>query len=137
MPSNARIHLDENLLDVDRLLELHKQEGGAKKGRRFGLEVLNKSAIVLITSFWEAYCEDIAEEGLKCIVENAPNSDVLPKEIKKIITKELKDKKNELAIWEIADEKWRKLLLDHLNSLKETRNRNLNTPKYQQYFSPN
>ena len=38
------------------------------RGRRYHLEVLNKSAIVLVTSFWEAYCEDIAAEGLAHIV---------------------------------------------------------------------
>jgi hypothetical protein len=26
--------------------------------------VLNKSAIVLLTAFWEAYCEDLAAEAL-------------------------------------------------------------------------
>ena len=128
--SYARKHLDDNLLDVDKLLEIHQKEGGTKRGRRFDLEVLNKSAIVLITSFWEAYCEDIAEEGLKLIVEKANNSGALPKEIKKAITKKIEANKDELAIWEIADDKWRSLLLDNLNSLKEARNRKLNTPKY-------
>lgn len=130
MPSKARIALDQNLKDVEDLLKLHEEKGGTGPGRRYGLEVLNKSAVVLITSFWEAYCEDIAEEGLECIVAHAKTSDALPKEIKKVIAKELKGDVNELAIWKISDDKWRAVLRSHLNALQEARNRKLNTPKH-------
>lgn len=130
MPSKARIALDENLKDVAALLKIHEAKGGVAPGRRFGLEVLNKSAIVLITSYWEAYCEDIAEEGLECIVTDAKTSDALPKEIKKIVAKELKGDSNELAVWDISDDKWRKVLQARLKTLQEARNRKLNTPKH-------
>jgi hypothetical protein len=130
MPSKARIALEENLKDVKALLKLHEEKGGDAPGRRFGLEVLNKSAIVLITSYWEAYCEDIAEEGLDAIVAHAKDSDALPKEIKKIVAKELKIDQNELAIWRLSDDKWRTLLRSRLQTLKEARNRKLNTPKH-------
>ena len=56
MPSKARVNFEANAADVSRLLEIHKYFGGDAKGRRFRLEVLNKSAIVLITAIWEAYC---------------------------------------------------------------------------------
>lgn len=130
MPSKARVALDENLKDVEGLLALHALQGGDAPGRRFGLEVLNKSAIVLITSYWEAYCEDIAEEALEHIVTHATTADALPTEIKKIIAKELKAENNELAVWKLSDDKWRQLLRQRLETLKESRNRKLNTPKY-------
>jgi hypothetical protein len=130
MPSKARLALDKNMKDVEGLLELHGEIGGTGPGRRYGLEVLNKSAVVLITSFWEAYCEDIAEEGLECIVTHAKTSDALPKEIKKIIAKELKADVNELAVWSISDGKWRAVLRQHLETLQDNRNRKLNTPKH-------
>lgn len=131
MATKARIALNDNLKDVERLLELHTQEGGDAPGRRHGLEVLNKSAIVLITSYWEAYCEDLAAEALEHIVTHARTSDVLPKKIKKLIAKDLTDKdkvKNELAIWDIADDKWRGLLRKRLQNMRATRNKKLNTP---------
>ena len=93
------------------------------------MEVLNKSAIVLITSYWEAYCEDIAEEGLEFIVAHARTADALPKEIKKILAKELKADLDELAIWRLSDDKWRAVLRANLTKLKEDRNKKLNTPK--------
>ncbi len=129
MPSNARIGFDANLKDIERLMELHKQEGGISRGRRYGLEVLNKSAVVLITSYWEAYCEDIAAEAMEHIVTHAKTADALPKVLKKEIAKELENDKNELAIWEVADGKWKNHLQSRLVRLQEDRNRKLNTPK--------
>ncbi len=129
MPSKTRVNFEANAADVSRLLEIHKYFGGDAKGRRFRLEVLNKSAIVLITAIWEAYCEDLAAEALQHLVKYAPNSTVLPKELKKRIAKELKEDKNEISIWTLADPGWRTLLIKRLASLAEERNRKLNTPK--------
>lgn len=72
--------------DVEqRLLELHKDKGGIAKGRRYGLEVLNKSAIVLLTACWEAYCEDVSAEALEHIVTHSPSPDKLPDEFRKLV----------------------------------------------------
>ncbi|MBL7205373.1 MAG: hypothetical protein ISS63_13770 [Desulfobacteraceae bacterium] len=129
MPSKARKAFNANTKDIKRLLELHKKEGGIQKGRRYGLEVLNKSAIVLITAYWEAYCEDIAAEGLEHIIEHSKSAKALPKELKKEIAKVINSKKNELELWEIADDGWRTYLKDRLSELQARRNRRLNTPK--------
>jgi hypothetical protein len=130
MPSKSRIAFDRNAEDIERLLEFHKDQGGVAKGRRYGLEVLNKSAIVLLTSFWEAYCEDIAAEALEHIVAHAPSADKLPLGLQKVIAKELKAPgSHELAIWELSDSGWRDVLKKRLASLQLDRNRLLNTPK--------
>jgi RiboL-PSP-HEPN len=129
MASKARASFDRNAKDIKRLLDLHTQVGGNSKGRRYGLEVLNKSAIVLITSFWEAYCEDIAAEGLEHLVEHAKKADSLPIELKKQIAKAIKKEPNEIELWKIADDCWRQHLRDRFSELKQDRDRRLNTPK--------
>lgn len=129
MPSAARKSFDANVGDIDRLLELHQQLGGTGKGRRYGLEVLNKSAIVLITSYWEAYCEDIAAEALAHIVKHAKTSDALPKELKKQLATEIKKSLHELEVWKLADDGWKSYLEDRLEKLQEQRNTKLNTPR--------
>jgi len=129
MPSKARMAFDSNAKDVKRLLELHQQEGGTSRGRRYGLEVLNKSAVVLITSYWEAYCEDIASEGLAHLIRHAKGADALPKELKKQVAKELERDPHELAVWDLSDRGWRNVLRERLERLREERNRKLNTPK--------
>lgn len=108
---------------------MHRTAGGGAKGRRFGLEVLNKSAIVLLTSFWEAYCEDIAAEALEHVVGHAPSADKLPEELKKLIAKELKQNADALVIWKVADGGWREVLKSRLASMQIERNWQWNTPK--------
>lgn len=132
MASKARSAFDQNAADIQRLLDLHVRVGGDAPGRRYGLEVLNKSAIVLITAFWEAYCEDIAAEGLEHIVNNAQSADALPTELKKIVASKIRNAKHDLEVWKVADDGWRQYLRDHLDELKEARDRRLNTPKTQQ-----
>ncbi|WP_057401594.1 HEPN domain-containing protein [Pseudomonas amygdali] len=129
MPSKARTALTANIIDVQRLLDIHAEKGGDGPGRRRGLEVLNKSAVVLLTAYWESYCEDIAEEAIEHIIKYAKSADVLPLEIKKLIAKELKESKNELAVWSVADGAWRQLLTDRLEKFKASRNWDFNTPK--------
>jgi hypothetical protein len=47
------------MTEVRRLLQIHGQLGGTGPGRRWGSEVLNKSAVVLLVACWEAYLEDL------------------------------------------------------------------------------
>jgi hypothetical protein len=129
MPSQARARFDKNADDVARLLEIHADLGGDNVGRRVRLEVLNKSAIVLVTAFWEAYCEDLAAEALESIVTHASAATSLPKDLKQQIATELKAATNALAVWDLADQAWRALLKKRLADLTAVRNRKLNTPK--------
>ncbi|MGH9788726.1 MAG: HEPN domain-containing protein [Candidatus Acidiferrales bacterium] len=129
MPSNAWLAFKRNSTDIERLLEIHADLGGEAQGRRYRLEVLNKSAIVMITAIWEAYCEDLAAEALLHIVDHAPNPDALPANLRKRIAKELKSDLNEVAIWKLADKGWQDVLKRRLADLTEERNKKLNTPK--------
>lgn len=129
MPSQARISFDKNASDIGRLLDLHTLVGGTAKGRRHKLEVLNKSAIVLITAFWEAYCEDVAAEGLAHIVKHAKTADDLPIELRRQIAKDIKKNPNEIEVWKVADQGWRQYISDRFTELKDQRDRRLNTPK--------
>jgi len=129
MPSKARQAFDRSADDVTRLLEIHQHLGGDTVGRRHRLEVLNKSAIVLVTAIWEAYCEDITSEALDHMVRYLPEPAALPKELKKRLAKELKADANEIAVWDLAGSGWKARLQTRLAALKEERNRKFNTPK--------
>ena len=132
MPSQARLAFDQSARDVTRLLKIHADVGGDATGRRYGLEVLNKSAIVLITAIWEAYCEDIAAEALEHLVSNVPSASDLPKELKKRIATDITADRNHLAMWDLADTGWKSKVRARLDSLTAERNRRLNTPKSDQ-----
>ena len=132
MPSRARTSLSENLQDIKRLIDLHTMVGGKGPGRRHGLEVLHKSSIVLMTAYWESYCEDIAAEGLAHIVTHGKSAGALPKELKKQLADDLKKAQNQLELWKIADKGWKTYLQGRLADLRNARNWDFNTPKADQ-----
>ena len=74
---------------------------------------------MLITAFWEAYCEDVAAEALQYVVRQTRDGGKLPKGLRKIVARELKADVNELAVWRLADKGWRKVLNSRLADLKE------------------
>jgi hypothetical protein len=83
----------------------------------------------LITAFWEAYCEDVAAEGLQHIVQHSKTPDSLPDDLRKRVAKELGKDSHELAVWALSGDGWRKVLSSRLERLREERNRRLNSPK--------
>jgi RiboL-PSP-HEPN len=119
----------ENFEDVKQLLRLHTMIGGSGTGRRHGLEVLNKAAIVLITAFWEAYCEDLAAEGLQHLLAHSASADKLPLRLRKQLAGEIKKATHELEMWKLAGDGWKTYLSQRLKRLSDERNRGLNTPK--------
>lgn len=129
MASAARRAFDNNCGDILRLREIHGELVGVGRGRKYQVEVLHKASIVLLTAFWEAYCEDIAAEALQFLVDHAADATALPKELRKQIAKELSADVDDLAVWRLADAGWRPLLQARLADLQAERNRRLNTPK--------
>lgn len=125
--SKAALAFERNRADVDRLMALHEQISGDAPGRRYGLEVLNKSAIVLLCAAWEAYCEDIVSEVVEHYVHHAPDAGCLPQALRKQIATELNDDK--MRMWSLAGDGWREVLKTRLDGLKVERDRMLNTPK--------
>jgi hypothetical protein len=129
MPSQARKAFDENCRDIDRLLEIHAELTGTEPGRRYGVDVLHRTAIVLICAYWESYCEDLAAEALSHLVKHTKSPSDLPVELQRIVARELKGAQHELAVWKLAGDGWRSLLQNRLSDLQEERNKKLNTPK--------
>jgi hypothetical protein len=113
---------------VDRLLSIHSAVGGSRPGRRYRLEILNKSAIVLACAFWEAFVEDLTADALLHLAKHADNAGVVPNELRKSILKDLQARKHELALWDIADDKWRDLLRERARKIVEVSDRTLSNP---------
>ena len=125
--------LDDAVPDINRLVEFHEKETGSARGRRRpDIQVVSRSAVVLISAYWEAFCEDLAAEGLCHLAEHAPDGASLPTEVKKTLKKALLDEKNELAIWDLAGDGWRTTLRRRAELLSNDDDRSLNTPKASQ-----
>ena len=128
--SSAYQAFESNRADVDRLLEVHRDLSGKGRGRRYGMAVLNKSAVVLLCAAWEAYCEDLVSEVVEHFVSQAPEAKILPTVLRKRIATELSSDK--MQMWTLAGDGWRLVLSKRLGDLKVERDRKLNTPRTSQ-----
>ena len=62
--SRSRLAFEKNVEDdIQRLWEIHEEVAGPGRGRKHGVEVLNRAALVFISASWEAYVEDLAIEA--------------------------------------------------------------------------
>lgn len=113
MPSQAKIKFVKNTFDVHRLFTIHTDISGVGAGRRHQLEVLNKSAIVLITACWEAYVEDVAQEGFEFLIKNCDDPSKIPNRVKTSALDPLKNANDPTALWQIAGSGWKKVLKSH------------------------
>lgn len=65
MPSNAlSAHLAQLLMDATELGRIHAQLRTGQRGRQYGLASLNRAAVVIAVSAWEAYVEELAQDLL-------------------------------------------------------------------------
>jgi hypothetical protein len=129
VPSQARSDFNDNHADIERLIEIHEELAGAGPGYKHGVEVLNKSAVVLTSAVWEAFCEDLASEAVDHLVAKLSDPAKLPKALRKRIASELETDKDELAVWDLAKSGWKAVLKSRAQSIADERARALNTPK--------
>lgn len=122
--------LADNLEDVTSLLDIHEQKTGGAPGRRFGVEALNKSGIVLAVACWEAYVEDCATEAFEFVLALASEPSKLPESVRKLVAKAIKSDQNELSPWKMAGTGWQQLLADHRDATVKKYVSPLNTPKF-------
>lgn len=113
-PTTPILLFTENMKAVDRLLEIHQESTGTGRGRRKGVEVLNKSAVVLITACLEACIEDIATEAFDFMLSNTGTHSAIPKKVRVLASNPLRtDRGDEARVWQLAGEGWRQVLKHH------------------------
>ncbi len=115
MASKALANFRGNRADVDRLMEVHGEISGDSPGRKYQVEVLNKSAVVLLCASWEAFCEDLVSEAVEHFVQHAPSANALPQLVRKRIAADFKA--DEMRMWTLADGGWRQVLTARLSAL--------------------
>jgi hypothetical protein len=117
--------LVENLEEVEALLTIHASVAGSGPGRKWGVEVLNKSAVVLVVACWEAFVEDTVEAALKFMIENATDHTIFPK----LVLERVASKHSGPAAWSLAGDGWKKAMRDNLAEVLAKTTGALNTPR--------
>src|SRR5690349_6530036 len=69
--SESKIIFDKLREDVIRLNEIHSDISGDQKGRKWGVEVLNRASIVFICACWESYVENLVSELFALMIKKA------------------------------------------------------------------
>lgn len=120
--------LIENVSEVALLLRFHKDAAGIGPGRKYDVEILNKSAIVMVVACWEAYVEDLAASSLDHLVNNAQDHNAFPK----AVLERVANKNQGLNAWKLAGDGWKTSLRDNLSEVLAKTVGSLNTPKIEQ-----
>lgn len=115
----------ENLAEVDLLLNIHTKLAGSGPGRKRNVEVLNKSAVVLVVACWEAYVEDLASTALKFMIDEAKSYSIFPKSV----LDRVGSKYSGQNAWALAGDGWKKALRDNFSEVLAKTTGTLNTPR--------
>lgn len=102
----------KNISEVDRLLSIHSHLSGNGPGRKRDVQVLNKSALVLLLACWEAYVEDLAKNCFEFMLQNAKSPTVFEDFVLAIAAKEIKQGTTQ-DLWSLAGTGWQKALEAH------------------------
>jgi hypothetical protein len=117
--------LIDNIHEVQRLAEIHQHITGGGAGRKHDVEILHKSAIVLLIACWEAFVEDLAQEALTATLAKASNPNIFPDSVLERIASKVTGKK----IWNLSGDGWKDAFRDNLKEIFARTTDKLNTPR--------
>jgi hypothetical protein len=120
--------LEYNLVDVGRLLEIHAQLTGDKRGRRFDVDVLNKSGVVLTVACWEAFVEDAAKAAFTFLLEHATTPAAIPGKVLALAAQPLREHQDAREVYRLAGDGWRAVLQEHADRVLAQFLDGFNTP---------
>jgi hypothetical protein len=133
--SNFPVHLKrlvDNAAEVARLSEIHKQVVGASPGRKYGVEVLNKSAIVLLVACWENFIEELATNAFDAMFKRAPTPQAFPNKVLALAGHALRNDSDETQIWKLSGSGWKDVLTAYRGDVLQRHVGKFNTPKPEQ-----
>ena len=99
------------------------------------MEVLNKSAVVLLVACWEAYIEDLATTAFEYMLTQVTDANAIPARVLVSAVEGLKNSQDARAVWALAGDGWRAVLQAHKADVLLDHVKGLNTPRHKQIDS--
>jgi len=96
------------------------------------MEVLNKSAIVLLVACWEAFVEDLATDAFDYLLQYGHDHTVFPPKLLALATKDVRESQDARAVWRLAGDGWRDVLQAHRQVTLAELVGKVNTPRPRQ-----
>ena len=134
-PTTKPAHIQtliDNTIEVISLIGFHVVLTGKDSGRRHHVEILNKSALVLLVACWESFVEDVATQGFDFLLSEAKTPNAFPQSVLALSAKPLRESDDPRKLYELAGEGWRTVLRKHRQKVLEDYAGKLNTPKPKQ-----
>ncbi len=124
--------LEARLADAQQLMAIHSTLTGDGRGRRYDVDALNRSAVILAVAAWEAFVEDLAFRNAASLARRFKKAEDFPEEIREPLLVSLlgsTDFKNPTpaareAVWRLAGHGWR----SEFRAFAENKAKSLNTP---------
>lgn len=115
----------DNLKEVDRLKAIHGQITTKGPGRKYDVQILHKSAIVLMVACWEALIEDLAKNALDEMIKGAKDHKIFPP----FVLERVASMNSGVNSWKLAGSGWKKVLEGNLEGVLSKTTSALNTPR--------
>ena len=129
MPRKAKAKhaevLINNVHEVDRLSQIHGQITLKGPGYKHDVQILHKSAIILLVACWEAYVEDLAVASLEHMISAAKDHTVFSK----YVLERVGSNHSGVKAWKLAGTGWKKALRDNMKGVLAKTTGVFNTPR--------
>lgn len=122
-------NLISNTIEVMQLVKFHERIAGEGCGRKYNVEIINKSALVLLVACWESFVEDLASLAFEKLFKETKSPFVFPHKVLTLASKSLREAEDEREIWQLAGDGWRTILAAHKIKLLENKIDTFNTPR--------
>ena len=126
--SQSFLVFSNDLKDVDRLFEIHKEMTKGVSGSHHNLDPINKSIVVLLCAAWEAYVENVAQEAVKSAIGSGLTASALPNGMRERVIARIFDKDEPLSPWDLAGHNWQLVVEAEIERMCDGLNGGLNTP---------
>lgn len=80
------------------------------------------SCIVTLATYWEVFCTDLIKEATFILSHELDTHSKLPLELKKAVSKELKNDKHQYSTWKLSGNNWRGYIYSRVENLDNNAN---------------
>jgi len=107
---------ENNAEEVFRLVEIHEELTGTNRGRRQGVEVLNKSMHVLLIACWQHFVEDTVSQAASALTSSRARPKNMPEYVQGQISRKVRLEKHELFPWRLTASGWKSVYSEYCQS---------------------
>ncbi len=102
--------------------------GSPKEKEKLQLQRLLNSTIVMMVASWEAFVEDLAKAAFQELISRAKQPKDFPKNVLTIISKTVKEDKNDHKVFSLCDSGWRDVFKEYQTLILQKYLGRFNTP---------